>query len=313
MDKLWAMQVFTRVVECGSFSRAAESLDIANATVTASVRNLETYLGVTLLSRNTRTLRLTDPGERFFRHCVELLRQVEEAEAEVMEQTGNIQGQLRIESPAAFGKDVIAPLLADFCRQHPDLQVALRLTDHPEGLIESGTDVAIRIDSVNDADLVARPLYQAHYVACATPSFLELAGTPQHPRELRAARCLGLFRKASFSPAVWSFSLDGEHHELLPEGPLHFNSTDALINAALADQGYIYVLDVFVNRLISEGKLVELLPQWSTYGRTFFSVTAKSRFVAPRTRAFIDYMMSSLDAQRRVPVGVRIGLQHGRQ
>jgi len=114
MDKLWAMQVFTRVVECGSFSRAAESLDIANATVTASVRNLETYLGVTLLSRNTRTLRLTDPGERFFHQCVELLRHVAEAEAEVMEQTGSIAGQLRIESPAAFGKEVIAPLLAEF-------------------------------------------------------------------------------------------------------------------------------------------------------------------------------------------------------
>ncbi len=313
MDKLWAMQVFTRVVECGSFSRAAESLDIANATVTASVRNLETYLGVTLLSRNTRTLRLTDPGERFFQHCVDLLRHVAEAEAEVMEQTGNITGQLRIESPAAFGKEVIAPLLEDFARQYPELQVALRLTDHPEGLIESGTDVAIRIDSVNDADLVARPLYQAHYVACATPSFLQLAGTPQHPADLRAARCLGLFRKASYSPAVWSFSHDGEHHELLPEGPVHFNSTDALIDAALADRGYIYVLDVFVNPLISKGLLVELLPEWSTYGRTFFSVTPKSRFVAPRTRAFIDYMASCLDAQRRVPAGVQVSLQHGRK
>lgn len=312
MDKLWAMQVFTRVVECGSFSRAAESLDIANATVTASVRNLEAYLGVSLLSRNTRTLRLTDPGERYFHHCVGLLSQVEEAEAEVMEQTGSIQGQLRVESPAAFGKDVIAPLLGDFCRQHPDIKVALRLTDHPEGLIESGTDVAIRIDSVNDADLVARPLYQAHYVACATPSFLALAGTPQQPSELRAARCLGLFRKSSFSPAVWTFNKDGEHYELLPEGQLHFNSTDALINAALADLGYIYVLDVFVNRLISEGKLVELLPDWSTYGRTFFSVTPKARFVAPRTRAFVEHIMSCLDAQRRVPAGVSIALEHGR-
>src|SRR3990167_1290497 len=286
IDKLWAMQVFTRVVECSSFNRAAESLDIANATVTASVRNLETYLGVSLLSRNTRPLRLTDAGARYFSHCTELLRQVEEAESEITEQTGSIQGQLRIESPAAFGKDVIAPLLADFCSQNPDLQVALRLTDHPEGLIESGTDMAIRIDSVNDADLVARPLYQAHYVACATPTLLALVGHPQHPAELDPARCLGLFRQGSF--------------------------TDALIDAALADQGFIYVLDVFVNRLIAQGKLVELFPDWETYGRTFFTVTAKSRFVAPRTRSFIEFVMASLDAQRRPPVNVQGERQRGR-
>lgn len=309
MDKLWAMQVFTRVVECGSFSRAAESLDIANATVTASVRNLETYLGITLLTRNTRTLRLTDAGDRYFTHCVELLRLVDEAESEVMDQPGDIQGQLRIESPAAFGKEVIAPLLAEFGKEQPCLQAALRLTDQPSGLIESGTDVAIRIDSVDDADLVARPLYQARYVVCATPSLLERTGVPSHPKELYANRCLGLFRKASFIPATWSFKLEGEHHELAPEGPLHFNSTDALISAALADHGFIYVLDVFVNRLISDGRLVELFPQWETNGRTFFSVTPKARFVAPRTRAFIEFIMVSLDAQRRVPAGVQVQLK----
>jgi LysR family transcriptional regulator for bpeEF and oprC len=312
IDKLWAMQVFTRVVECSSFNRAAESLDIANATVTSSVRNLETHLGVSLLSRNTRTLRLTDAGERYFRHCVELLRQVDEAESEIMERTGNIQGQLRIESPAAFGKDVVAPLLTKFGELHPDLSVALRLTDHPEGLIESGTDMAIHIDSVNDADLVARPLYQAHYVACATPALVAKSGMPQHPSELDASHCLGLFRKSSYTPAIWSFKRGEEALELLPTGKLNFNSTDALIDAALADQGFIYVLDVFVNKLISTGQLVDLFPSWQTHSRTFFTVTPKARFVAPRTRTFIEFMLTSLDAQRRPPVDVQVGLQHGR-
>ncbi len=119
----------------------------------------------------------------------------------------------------------------------------------------------------------------------------------------------GLFRKASYTPAIWTFKLGDEYHELAPEGPLHFNSTDALINAALADHGFIYVLDVFVNRLISEGRLVELFSEWQTNERTFFSVTPKARFVAPRTRAFIDYIMTSLDAQRRVPAGVQVQLK----
>ena len=107
MDKLWAMQVFTRVVECGNFSRAAESLDIANATVTASVRNLETFLGTSLLSRNTRTLRLTDAGEKYFKQCVELLQRVESMESEVREEKSTIQGMLKIEAPAAFARTLI--------------------------------------------------------------------------------------------------------------------------------------------------------------------------------------------------------------
>lgn len=170
MDRLWAMQVFVRVVECGSFSRAAESLDIANATVTSSVRNLENYLGVTLLSRSTRSLRLTDDGEGYFEQCNQVLQQIADMEAQVRQKKDEISGQLCIESPAAFARTLLLSGAAGIYRATPGLSVALRQTDHAEDLIATGTDVAIRIDSVNDADLVARPLYQAHYVACAAPA-----------------------------------------------------------------------------------------------------------------------------------------------
>ncbi|EXF93550.1 LysR family transcriptional regulator [Pseudomonas fluorescens HK44] len=313
MDRLWAMQVFVRVVECGSFSRAAESLDIANATVTSSVRNLETYLGVTLLSRNTRSLRLTDEGEGYFEQCTRLLRQIEETEASVRQKKGEISGQLCIESPAAFARALLCPALPAFTAQHPGLSVALRLTDHAEDLIASGTDIAIRIDSVNDADLVARPLYQAHYVACASPGFLARLETPSHPQELDPQCCLGIFGPGRYAVSNWSFQRGVENHTLTPRGSLHFNSTDALIEAALADQGYIYVLDVFVNGLISRGALVELFPGWGTSSRSFYTVTPKARFVAPRTRAFIDFILATLDAQRRPPADASIVLRQGRR
>jgi len=313
MDRLWAMQVFVRVVECRSFSRAAESLDIANATVTSSVRNLETYLGVTLLSRNTRSLRLTDEGERYFEQCTRLLRQIEETEASVREKKNEIGGQLCIESPAAFARALLCPALPAFTARHPGLSIALRLTDHAEDLIASGTDVAIRIDSVNDADLVARPLYQAHYVACASPSLLAGTGTPSHPQELDPDLCLGIFGPGRYAVSNWSFQRGVESHTLTPRGHLHFNNTDALIQAALADQGCIYVLDVFVNGLISSGALVELLPGWNTSARSFYTVTPKARFVAPRTRAFIDFILATLDAQRRPPADASIVLRQGRR
>jgi LysR family transcriptional regulator for bpeEF and oprC len=193
------------------------------------------------------------------------------------------------------------------------LSVALRLTDHPEDPIASGTDVAIRIDSVNDADLVARPLYQAHYVACMSPTLLAQLGTAQSPRELPPQWCLGLFGQGRYTSANWHFGRDDETVELVPQGKLRFNSTDALIQAALADQGAIYVLDVFVNTLISTGQLVELFPDWTTSGRTFYTVTPKARFIAPRTRAFIDFMLATLDAQRRPPPGNSVSLHPGRR
>lgn len=313
MDRLWAMQVFVRVVDCGSFSRAAESLDIANATVTSSVRNLENYLGVTLLSRNTRSLRLTDEGQGYFDQCNLVLRQITEMEAQVRQKKGEVSGQLCIESPAAFARALICPALPAFTAQHPGLSVALRQTDHAEDLIATGTDVAIRIDSVNDADLVARPLYQAHYVACATPALLQRMGTPARPQDLEPRQCLGIFGAGRYSVADWTFERDGEQHQLTPAGGLHFNSTDALIQAALADQGVIYVLDVFVNGLIRSGELVELFAPWRTGTRNFYTVTPKARYVAPRTRAFIEFILDTLDAQRRPAPGASIAVRQGRR
>ena len=308
MDLLWAMQVFTRVVDCGSFSRAAESLDVANATVTASVRNLEKHLGVALLSRNTRTLRLTDAGDIYFKRCLEMLKLAQQSEYEVKGREAAVEGLLRIESPAAFGKEVIAPVLPLFTARHPEVSVALRFTDYPEDLIESDTDLAIRMDNLNDADLVARPLYQAHYILCATPAFVARLDGPGHPSDIDPRHCLGIFRRGSYTSSAWHFSLGDEQHVIQPAGSLHFNSTDALISAALADQGLVHVLDVFANELIASGKLVALLPQWKTSVRTFFAVTPGARYVAPRTRAFIDFILETLDTRRRPPVGTQVGL-----
>jgi LysR family transcriptional regulator for bpeEF and oprC len=234
-------------------------------------------------------------------------------EAQVRQKKGEISGRLCIESPAAFARALLCPALPAFTAQYPGLSVALRQTDHAEDLIATGTDVAIRIDSVNDADLVARPLYQAHYVACAAPGLLKRIGTPEQPQALQAQHCLGIFGAGRYTVSDWTFACEGVHHQLTPRGELHFNSTDALIQAALAEQGVIYVLDVFVNGLIRSGELVELFPDWSTGSRNFYTVTPKTRFVAPRTRAFIEFILATLDAQRRPPSGASITVRQGRR
>jgi LysR family transcriptional regulator for bpeEF and oprC len=298
MDKLWAMEVFVRVMECGSLSRAAESLDLANATVTSSLRNLERHLGATLIQRSSRHLHLTEEGRLFLPRCQEILRTVARAEADVKIRAADIAGPLRVESPFAIGQNLLCPALVELTRRHPGLVVSMTLTNEPHNLIERATDVAIRMDRVEDADLVGRPIYEARYIVCGTPSLVgALRATT--PGDLDPVRCLGLFAEGSHTPNPWRFTKGGEEIVIRPQGALNFNNTEGLIQSALQDAGLIYVLDVFVADLIGQGKLVELFPDWQTSKRTFHAVTVKSRFAAPKVRAFVDFLLEVFDARHR--------------
>ncbi|MER1966462.1 LysR family transcriptional regulator [Castellaniella sp. GW247-6E4] len=308
MDKLWAMKVFVRVMECGSLSRAAESLDLANATVTSSLRNLEKHLGTTLVQRNSRHLHLTEEGRLFLPRCQEILRDVARAEAEITSHSAGVSGMLRVEAPFAIGQNLLCPALIELTRRHPGLSVSVTLTNSPNNMIERATDIAIRMDSIEDADLVARPIYEARYLVCGTPLMAQSLRTGS-PRDLDPAHCLGLFSEGNHSPNPWVFTQGDDEVVIRPRGPLLFNNTESLIQAALQDVGLIYVLDLFVADYIKQGKLVELFPEWRTTKRTFHAVTVKSRFAAPRVRTFIDFLLEIFDARRRpnvtmiVPIG----------
>jgi len=309
MDKLWAMEVFVRVMECGSLSRAAQSMDLANATVTSSLRNLEKYLGATLIQRNSRHLHLTEEGRLFLPRCQEILGSVARAEAEVKSLATNISGPLRVEVPFAIGQNLLCPALAELTRRHPGLTVSLTLSNSPHSLVERATDVAIRMDRVEDADLVGRPVYEAKYLVCGTPATVA-ALRAATPRDLDPGCCLGLFSEGSHTPNPWVFTRDGDEVIVRPQGPLNFNNTESLIVSALQGAGLIHVLDIFVADLIAEGKLVPLFPDWQTGKRTFYAVTVRSRFVAPKVRAFIDFLLEIFDPRSRpdiktiVPIGL---------
>nr|WP_278253155.1 LysR family transcriptional regulator [Bordetella petrii] len=308
------MQVFARVMECGSFSRAAESLNVANATVTSCVRNLEQHLGVTLIQRNTRHLHLTEEGRLFLPRCLEVLNAVLQAEADVQGSAADIAGPLRVEAPFAIGQSLLCPALVELTRRHPGLSVSMTLTNEPHNLIERATDVAVRMDRVEDADLVGRPIYEAHYVACGAPDTVAaaLAAAPT-PRDLNPARCLGLLQGTRQTPNPWIFTRGKEQAVVQPGGILHFNNTESLIQAAVRGAGLIYVLDIFVADLIDQGRLARLYPEWTTTVRTFYAVTVKTRYTAPKVRAFIDFLLEIFDARRRPPVKTMIPVGPGRR
>jgi LysR family transcriptional regulator for bpeEF and oprC len=311
MDRLWAMEVFARVSECGSFSRAAESLNLANATVTSCVRNLEKHLGVTLLQRNTRHLRLTDSGERFHARCKVLLEDVLAAEQEAAQAHAEVRGTLNVEAPIAIGQALLLPALPSLLAEHSGLSVNVNLTNKPHALIERGIDLAIRMDAVEDSDLVARPLYAASYVVCGRPDVVEeLRATD--PSDLDPSRCLGLFPDGRPTLQPWLFARDGEESVVRPAGRLSFNSSDALVNAASQGFGLICVLDLFVRSELACGKLATIFDEWEHGGRVFHLVSAKSSFVSPKVKVFSDFLLDVVGPQSRPDHRERIPVQRSR-
>mgnify|MGYP000934541837 CR=1 FL=1 len=291
------MSVFVRVAECASFSRAAESLDLANATVTTCVRNLESHLGVTLIHRDTRRLHLTEEGELFLERARAILRAVEDAETEVQARRGELRGKLHIEMPISIGRALVGPALPAFAARYPGLTTAITLSNEPNHVIASGIDVAIRMDRVEDGGLVARPIYETAFMVCTTPA--TVAKLPAHPGALAPSWCLGIQPEDRPTPNPWHLSRGKESLVIVPAGPLHFNSTDALLQAVCDSGGVACVLDVFTPKLIADGALVPVYTEWQTETKTFYAVTAKHRATAAKVRAFTDFLGEVLDAQKR--------------
>lgn len=297
MDRLWAMEVFVRVVECGSFSKAASSLDLANATVTACVRNLEKHLGVTLIQRNTRHLYLTDEGTLFFPRCQEVLNSVAHAESEIRAEDGKVRGALSLEMPISLGHALICPALSLFTQSHPLVSVSISLTNQPRDLIKHAIDIAIRMDHVEEADLVAKPIYETRYVICGAPDLAR--DLPASPAALEPALCLGLVSENPRGASDWIFHRGEDHVTVTPKGTQNFNTSDALVEAALRGAGLIYVLDIFVKQHIATGRLVQLYEDWTTSERIFYAVTAKTQYVSAKVRAFIDFLIEIPNVQQR--------------
>lgn len=294
MDRLWAMEVFVKVVEAGSLSRAATHLDLANASVTSCIRNLETHIGATLLQRSTRHISLTDEGARFYARCRDILALVDEAEADVSPTDAALRGVLRVEMPVALGHLIIGPALTDFAAEHPKLQITVNLTNSVDDLIRRAVDIAIRMDEVQDADLVARRIYETQHVLCAAPDFLAHTGLPAGPADLASARCIGLSMSLNGKPRPWLFSRDGESHTIEPAGNLSFNSSDALLRSAARGGGFVYVLDILAQDYLRRGELQAVLPDWTTARQSFFAVYPPSRYVPKRVKLFVAFVANLL-------------------
>jgi LysR family transcriptional regulator for bpeEF and oprC len=298
MDILWAMKVFVRVAETGSFSRAAETLDVANPTATTSVRNLERHLRVTLIDRTTRRFRLTEQGQRYLVRAREALETIARAEEEARLTRSELSGRLHIETTIGLGQSLLSPQLPVFARRYPEITTAVWLGNQPQNVIEEAIDVALRIGHVEDADVVARPVCDLQYMLCCSP---ELAATlPAHPRDLDPRLCIGNLSEERHSIRPWHLSHGGEVIELRPNGPLHFNSGADELVAAKAGMGVACVLDMLTHQHLEDGSLIQVYPDWCAAERkTLYVVVPKSRLGSAKVKAFTDFLFEILESQRR--------------
>jgi DNA-binding transcriptional LysR family regulator len=289
MDSLTDIVVFVRVVDDGSFTRAAERLKLSRSVVSKYVTRLEGRLGARLLNRTTRRLSLTEAGRIFYERSRRGLQDIEEAEAEVSRLQEKPRGVLRINSPMSFGILHIAPALPEFLAQHPEVSVEMNLDDRVVDVIEEGFDVSIRITEMPDSSLIARRLAACRHVIVAAPAYLEKHGTPRTPEDLRDHNIISFSYQASAND--WHFiSPDNKQVSVPVSGSMQANNSLALREALLRGVGITRTPTFVVGKDVQDGHLLPILGNYRTLEVSIYLVYPQRRHLSPKVRAFVDFM-----------------------
>lgn len=290
MDNLTDVAVFVRVVERGSFTRAADELELSRAVVSKYLTRLEERLGVRLLNRTTRRLSLTEAGAELFAASQGALERIAEAEGAITRLQREPRGTLKVNAPMSFGILELAPALPEFLRRHPDIQVDLRMDDRQVDLVEEGFDVGVRITQrMTPSSLVARRLATCRQWVCAAPSYLAEHGVPETPEDLSAHNCI-LYQYAS-AANVWRFrARGGREIAVAVTGNLRANNGIAEREAALRGVGILLTPSFYVGEELRSGRLVRLLSEYSLPELGLHVVYLKRSHVPPKVRVFVEFL-----------------------
>ena len=294
MDRFEDLRAFVKVVESGSLTRAAEAMNVATSAVSRRIKDLEGRLGTQLLHRTTRQMRLTAPGETFHTRAVEILSALEEAEAEAGDQTRTLSGPLRIAAPLSFGMSHLGPLLLEFSRAHPELELDIDLTDRFVDLVAEGYDLAVRIGNLSDSSYIARKLATIRHAVVASPAFWERYGVPESPADLSKLPAIGYTGGAQTD--TWAYTApNGKRSQVSLNVAIRSNNGEFMRDAALAGMGVALEPSFIVCREVDQGTLVPVLldHEWPT--ATINVVYPETRHMAARARAFIDFLREKID------------------
>lgn len=289
MDRLQAMQVFRAVIEAGSFAGGARRLGVSNAMVSKQVSRLEEALGVRLLVRTTRRLQLTAEGERYLATVTRILDELQELEAGLGEQRGEIRGRLRLSAPVDFGARSLMPALQAFEAAHPGVSLDLVLEDRRVDPLAEDFDLVVRIGELEDSSLIARPLMRMPMHLYASPDYLQRQGTPQHPRDLRHHRCLHY--TLSRHGLYWPFWVDGEIYRFRLQPALSCNNGRALVEAAVLGMGLTLKPASLAAFEEQTGQLVRVLSPFEMPPLDVHLLYAEREYMPARLRVLIDALL----------------------
>ncbi|WOD06781.1 LysR family transcriptional regulator [Marinomonas sp. GJ51-6] len=289
MDRIETMKAFVTVAEEGSFTKAADKLQLSNQLVSKYVSQFEEQLGVRLFNRTTRRVHLTEEGEQCLQHAVSILESIHDMDSYFGELQNTVSGQLSISAPVSFSTLHLSPLIRDFKKQFPLVSVHLELSDRKVDVIEEGVDVALRIGLLKDSSLIAKRVAPIKLALCAAPSYLEEKGYPNHPDDLIAADFLR-YSYMNLAPSEHPLLETLRAYAQNNQSGLVANNGEILMTAAIAGEGYILQPTFIVGEALKEGCLVTILDDYPLDSMGLYAVYPHRKLLPPKLRAFLDFI-----------------------
>ena len=295
MGQLENMQVFVRIVEAGSITKAAEQLNLAKSAVSKRLGDLETRLGSKLINRTTRTSSLTDAGNQYYQRVKLLIGEVDSLNGDMACKTQVLSGSLRLAVPLSFGISHLTPAIDVFMRQHPDLHIEIDFSDRKVDIIEGGYDLAFRIGSLPDSGLQARKITPIKHAICASPSYLKRQGIPTTPKELATHKIV----KYGNWPLAGMPLLDstGQQYLVNMDACLTANNGDAMKQIALSGHGIVMLPTFIVWDALAKGDLVPILENYSLATMHAYAVYPSTRYLPRKVRSLIDFLVERFGDQ----------------
>jgi DNA-binding transcriptional LysR family regulator len=291
MDQLLAIRAFARVVEAGSFTKAADSLQMPNATMSKLIQSLELHLGVKLLQRTTRRVAVTADGAAYYEKTMLLLRQLDHLDTSFGAAQSKPRGLLRIECGGSLATLVIIPALPEFLARYPEIRIDLGVSDRHADLIGEHIDCVIRGGVLTDLSLVARHIGNVSWVTCASPAYLRQRGVPQHPAELEKDHVVVSYLSARSGRVIpMQFARGKEKLEITGRRTVGVNESNAHLAAGLAGLGVIHTFAYTAQAHIDSGALLPVLQDWQPAPYPFHVAYPPNRHLSNRLRVFIDWL-----------------------
>ena len=292
MDRLESMAALLAVAEAGSISAASRKLKVPLATISRKISELEKHLNARLLMRSNRNISLTEAGHSFVAASRRILRDVGEAEREASGEYAAVKGELVLSAPIALGRLYLLPVVLNFLRDYPNIDIRLMLSDRRLNLIEDQIDIGLRVGELSDMSLVAKKVGTVRRVVCASPAYLSRRGTPQKPDDLKDHDCITF--ENTLSSQTWEFEFGRKAKSYPIHSRLVVSTAEAATDAAVAGIGLTRMLDYQIDRQRREGQLQLVLESFRSPPKPVHLIYESGKFLPPKIRTFLDFAAARL-------------------